>query len=809
MNIPDHVIESIKNRIPPLKMAGILGLAVTKKFIICPYHPDTSPSMSCSHPFVFNCFACQAKRDVLRFYAEQRGLTFPESVRELAPHAGIEYDFDLPKKTRSRDERTKVKYFLSLDAARRYYGSWSFFNFEKEHLWFNEDFTLNKVAFRLQPKNEGDRKQIPTIFLRGGRWQNKKPDNHPLPLPYKWIESMESQEIVLVEGESDADAGHTIGMAAVTTGGSGSWDDSYGRFFADKDAIVIPDNDAAGRKYAADAVAIIKPLCRSLKVVNLGGPEKSDLRDYINGGGSLRSLRMLIDAAEDIKIQWQPPLMAWDGFERIPSFDPEEMLPEYLRHWLLHLAADLQCPIDALAVAAITGLSTLIGAKVGLKPKRHSDWIEYANLWYLLVAPPGDKKTAILRAGLRPVFKLDEELSEANRAASAELQADLAILEAERKHVLAKISELLKADAVAAHWKTRLASINQKIDDLNLQGERCLVMHDVTPEKAKSILIANPLGVMQFNDEFGGWWRNLDKGAHSDARSVYLEAWGGGTVKVQRMKGVSAGWSILSFVSSTQPDWIKSIIKQITAGTDENDGMLARFGLIINHDRPIGSFVWRDEPVVPQARELFEGLFRAMWELKTEDITGSVNNRAMTFSPDAQVFFADWLSAHENSHRDSEANSALTSHLMKQSRLFCSLSIIFHLIFCIENEKLTPEVSLPAVELSAKWCRYVAMHIRKTYDPKNGYWKPCIRSFASHVLAGNIKDGMSRTEMLGRRFQHLKSAKELDSVISELSELQLLKQMEDYSDGRSRPKKIIRLNPLPFEITQQKNAVAE
>ncbi|HYX39667.1 MAG TPA: DUF3987 domain-containing protein [Oligoflexus sp.] len=807
VQIPKETIELIKQRLPPLKVAKLLGLESRNNMILCPYHEDTVPSMSCGHDFIFNCFACNARRDVLGFYAEQRQCTFPEAIEALASHAGI----DIPAKPAGKPKRRSggPVIWSSLEAARVHFNAYPLHFLDCEHTWHNRDGSMNRQVFRMRPKDPNDPRQrklpMPAYRVTDDRWISARPEGHPQPLPYRWLEIGVDEVILLLEGETDVDAAMLHEFSATTTGSATSWQAQYTEFFVNRDVVVVPDNDQSGRDYLRAVIAALRPVCRSLRSVKLEGPKKFDLRDFFTAGGTRAQLQAMIAEAPDLRLSWSVPRAGWDAFERIPHFDADIMLPESLRYHLEYVAADMQCPLDAVAAATIAALSSVIGAKLGLKPKQNSEWVEWPNLWYLLVAPAGDKKTAIIRAALRMVHTLDAELQDANREAAGRRQADLFILGEDRQQLESTIRDVRRKGGDMECLREQLASINARIGELEGVGDRCLILQDVTPERAKALLIANPNGLLQFCDEFGGWWRTLDKGTHSDARSMYLECWGGGHIKVQRVKGSISGWSILSFVSATQPDWLKSVVKKVTGGTEENDGMLARFGLMINHDRSIDLFRWHDLPANPAAREIFELLFRTMWELKREDITGDPERKLLRFSPEAQDFFAKWLVEHENRHRDSKDNPALTSHLAKQSRLFCSLALIFHLVLLFDGEvinskkyEVLSEVSIHAVRLAADWCRYIALHVRKTYDPKNGYWDPSVRSFAALVRGGKIRDGMSRSDVLAQRHQHLKTAKELDRALSELSGLHLVQELEDQPVDRQRPRRLIRLNPMPY-----------
>ena len=71
---------------------------------LCPFHSEKSPSFSVSPAKQFyHCFGCGASGDAIRFLTEHLGLSFVESVRDLAQGAGL----SVPEEQVSPDERQR------------------------------------------------------------------------------------------------------------------------------------------------------------------------------------------------------------------------------------------------------------------------------------------------------------------------------------------------------------------------------------------------------------------------------------------------------------------------------------------------------------------------------------------------------------------------------------------------------------------------------------------------------------------------------------------------------------------------------
>ncbi len=75
----------------------------------------------------------------------------------------------------------------------------------------------------------------------------------------------------------------------------------------------------------------------------------------------------------------------------MPPLDPQ-LIPAPLRGWIADVAHRMQCPVDYCAVGALVALAGVVGAAVGIRPKRRDDWLVVPNLWGGVIGPPSKKK---------------------------------------------------------------------------------------------------------------------------------------------------------------------------------------------------------------------------------------------------------------------------------------------------------------------------------------------------------------------------------------------------------------------------------
>ena len=101
-------------------------------------------------------------------------------------------------------------------------------------------------------------------------------------------EQISSRErVFVVEGEKAADLLWDLGiMATCADSGAGHWRPEYSMILAGKDCVILPDNDASGRKHADLVARSLLGLVRSIKILELPGlGPKQDVFDWLTQNG--------------------------------------------------------------------------------------------------------------------------------------------------------------------------------------------------------------------------------------------------------------------------------------------------------------------------------------------------------------------------------------------------------------------------------------------------------------------------------------------------------------------------------------------
>jgi putative DNA primase/helicase len=231
----------------------------------CPAHDDRKASLSIAAGengrVLLHCFAgCsfEAVKDALRL-----------DVADLAPAADL-----ATSPGRQRKGRIVATYDYRDEAGQLVY-----------------------QVVRFDPKNFCQRRPDPN---KAGGWDWKLGDVRRVLYRLPEILAADVTEpVYLTEGEKDADRLAALGFVSTTApGGAGKWRDAYRETLRGRLVVLLPDNDEPGRAHVETigrSVAMISRETRVLMLPNL--PEKGDVSNWLDGGGTAELLRELTATA--------------------------------------------------------------------------------------------------------------------------------------------------------------------------------------------------------------------------------------------------------------------------------------------------------------------------------------------------------------------------------------------------------------------------------------------------------------------------------------------------------------------------------
>lgn len=146
----------------------------------------------------------------------------------------------------------------------------------------------------------------------GTEWLKGGPKGPKIPYRLPELLASEHDDVLIVEGEKDADNVTALGFTVTTNpGGAGSSTPDGSRkfpaelaeYFKGKNVYILPDNDPAGEDHAKLVTEVLAGVARSVRVVRLPGlPLKGDVSDWIEAGGTADDLADLLRLAPEIEV---------------------------------------------------------------------------------------------------------------------------------------------------------------------------------------------------------------------------------------------------------------------------------------------------------------------------------------------------------------------------------------------------------------------------------------------------------------------------------------------------------------------------
>lgn len=206
---------------------------------------------------------------------------------------------------------------------------------------------------------------------------------------------------------------------------------------------------------------------------------------------------------------------------KLPSF-PVDAFPAPLCDWVKAVAENTETPVDMAAVCALAVLSCALQGKFIVHAK--SGYDEPLNLYILIIANSGERKSPIVRMMTRPIYKYEDR---ENQRRQELMEADQANLSSWKKQI----------DMMERDGKTdEAAKLRAKCRELerNRAKPLRLIADDITAEALTSLLAENK-GLMTIISTEGGLFDTL-AGRYSNNISIdtLLKAYSGDRIRVDR-----------------------------------------------------------------------------------------------------------------------------------------------------------------------------------------------------------------------------------------------------------------------------------
>lgn len=373
-------------------------------------------------------------------------------------------------------------------------------------------------------------------------------------VPYNLPDVLKAENVIIVEGEKDADNLKALGLtASCNPMGSAKWRAEFNEHFRGKKVAIIADNDEPGKKHAHTVAKNLKGIAESVKIVELPDlKEKQDVTDWLQAGGTKEKLLEIIEQTPE----WEKvtEVTVTDG-DLIPTCSfPFNVFPQKLLNVIQKLSDALHVEPEVTASAMLTITSGVLGNTIRVSPKHNYEVALF--IWLIIIALSGYGKSPVIQILLRYVKQMQAKAYQAYQSEWKEYERQL------RK---------AKQDPDAE------IPLKPKL--------KHFFVSDCTVEALASVFESDGRGIISYQDEIAGLILGLDqyKGKGND-RQHYLELFNCDSWKIDRKSGVkfihNTGASI---VGGIQPKVMPKVFN-----TDSfDDGMLPRFLLQNAENRPL------------------------------------------------------------------------------------------------------------------------------------------------------------------------------------------------------------------------------
>jgi putative DNA primase/helicase len=674
----------------------------------------------------------------------------------------------------------------------------------------DKDGDLVHNIVRFEPKDFRPRRS-------DGKWTLEGVTRVPYRLPQILAGIKEGLYILLLEGEKDCDNAEKLGLEATTfSGGAGKWREEYSKWFQDAKVICIPDNDSAGRKGMHLIASEIVKVAESVRWLELKDiPEKGDLSNWLCiPDNDKKAFEILVTSAP----QWDPnslntslaDLELGDRLNNLNSVDEiwlepqeifaellpvdkfdSELLPIPLRKWLLDISHRMQVPLDFPSGACVVVMSSIIGTRISICPKKKDTWQVVPNLWGGLIQKPSQLKSPPVKEVLRPMKELETEAFKKFDEDNLKYEKEFRVFEMRKRVCEEKMKYALKKDK-----DNDFSSAENDLEKLESNPPeepklRRYQTQDTTIEKLQDMLSENPQGIFIFRDELNGFLMKMKKDGHDEDEDFHIEGWAGdGSFTLDRIgRGTVRSELICESIFGTiQPTRIIPHIRQTKSDT-KNSGFIQRFQIMVYPDSENWEYIDKS-PNIEASRRAFK-CFKEIAQMDFRTLRGCIaeDNKMpyMRFSDDAQELFIAWLHELQEKLSNPENSPIIREHFGKYRSLMPSLALQFHLIDIADGMSSGP-VSLSAAQMAAAWCEYLESHARRIYGMAEDITERAAAIIANRIKAGKLENNFTAREVQRKGWELLAEKVVVKAALQDLVEAKWLREKISSATSKGGPK---------------------
>jgi hypothetical protein len=367
---------------------------------------------------------------------------------------------------------------------------------------------------------------------------------------------------------------------------------------------------------------------------------------------------------------WDEPVDILSGANAVaaPVLQPDH-LPDALAPYVFDTAARMGVDPTAVAMSALTALSTVVSEDWSIQPKRlDTEWTVTAILWTALVGNSAILKSPIMKAVKAPLEELEtRDISVYDEQmgiyAFQKKMYDKAVKGAK---AISDVTDQFPEGEPKRPRRKRYIVNNTTIDALT----------EVLRRDAEAKFDAPAKKVLVYHEEMSEWAANFDRYSPSGTggdRGAYLRLRDGGPSSLDRVIRGSfhiPSWAG-SFLGGIQIEPIRKIANHTVA-----DGLLPRFFFVVSERQERGVDRVPDKKAIAR----YEALFAALAALRPVEVKLSGRFQPVVLDAKARRYFNEAQGLIDATMAKPGMNDQLVSALGKWAGFWAQLALLFHLI---------------------------------------------------------------------------------------------------------------------------------
>jgi hypothetical protein len=473
-------------------------------------------------------------------------------------------------------------------------------------------------------------------------------------------------------------------------------------------------------------------------------------------------------------IQWTDPepLVPMN----LPEF-PVDVFPTSIQQYLESVAEVIQVPVEMPACIALVSFALGLAGKIQVKVK--NDFIEDCNLYFMISAETGTRKSAVFAEMMRPIneYQIAENKSRAMAIAQYKNKEEMLTKRINKlKDDYGKNKKGVKKEDILVE----ISNLEKEKMELDAVNELTLYTQDFSPEVLGVLLKEGNerLGILSSEGDLIDIW----KGRYDSSGdiSLYLKGYTGDAIKVHRLsrKHISLEKPLLTILVMAQPIVIEEALsnKQYSLR-----GLTGRFLYCIAKDL-VGKRKYTSESISSTLRSTY---YDRIKKLLSYDDT-----KVISLTKGAEELFAKMADENEKSMKG--INSSIREWANRKPGFVLRIAGILHIMEWQESgAKAIPElISSDTIKKAIKVADYFTEHSRAAFEHMGHNQAVAEARVILRKIQESGKDELSHNQIynLCRGQNRFREAKSIDRGLDVLCENGYLQKVSAQHIGPGRPR---------------------